>query len=94
MKILKRLGASRELLVLIVFAGANLAGVLWDGIHASECASANAPQIVGCQVIRDAVEADDPGAAHSGNALIAGSARHRTRPHGGQDPNPFLPEPR
>jgi hypothetical protein len=94
MKTLKRLGSSRELLVLILFAGANLAGVLWDGTHATECASANAPQIVGCQMIRDAVEADDPGAARSGNALMAGSARHRARPHGGQDANPFLPEPR
>jgi len=94
MKILKRLGAPRELLVLIVFAGANLAGVLWDGTHATECASANAPQIVGCQVIRDAVEADDPATAHSGYALMAGSARHRTRSHRGQDPNPFVPEPR
>ncbi|HLJ37423.1 MAG TPA: hypothetical protein VKT54_03335 [Steroidobacteraceae bacterium] len=94
MKILKRLGFSRELLVLIAFAGANLAGVLWDGTHATECTSANAPQIVGCQMIRDAVDADDAGAA-SGNTLMAGSARHRIRPHGGLDPNPFLlPEPR
>lgn len=80
MKILKRLGSSRELLVLLLFAGANLGGVLWDGSHATECTSANAPQIVGCQAIRDAVEADDPGAAHSGNAAAAASARHRTRP--------------
>ena len=80
MKTLKRLGSSRELLVLLLFAGANLAGVLWDGSHATECSSANAPQIVGCQAIRDAVEADDRGAAHSGNAAAGGSARHRPRP--------------
>ena len=80
MKILQRLGSSRELLVLLLFAGANLAGVLWDGSHATECTSANAPRVAGCQAIRDAVEADEPGAAHSGNAVPAGSARHRTRP--------------
>ena len=79
MKILRRLGSSRELLVLLLFGCANLAGVLWDGSHATECTSANAPLIVGCQAIREAVEADDPGAAHSGNAAAAGSARHRTR---------------
>lgn len=92
MKILKRLGSSRELLVLIVFAGANLAGVVWDGSHATECSSANAPQIVGCQAIRDSVGADDAGAARSGNLPMAGSARHRIRPHAVTDQGLFLPE--
>ena len=64
MKTIKRLGSSHGLLVLILFAGGNLAGVLWDGSHAAECTSADAPQIVGCQVIRDAVEAYDSGTAH------------------------------
>lgn len=94
MKILRRLGSSRELLLLILFAGANLAGVVWDGNHATECTSANAPQIVGCQALRDAAGADDAGAARAGNLPMAGSARHRTRPHAGTDPNPFLLESR
>lgn len=82
MKILKRLGASRELLVLVLFAGGNLAGVIWDGSHAAECTSANAPRIVGCQAIREAVTADDAGADRSGDApVLAGGTRHRTRPH-------------
>lgn len=82
MKILKRLGASRELLVLALFAAGNLAGVIWDGSHASECTSANAPHIVGCQAIREAVKADDAGADHSGDApALAGATRHRTRSH-------------
>lgn len=62
MKTLRRLSSSRALLLLMVFAAANLAGAIWDGSHATECTSANAPEIVGCQAIRDAVEAVDASA--------------------------------
>ena len=93
MKTLRRLSSSHGLLVLMLLAGGNLAGVIWDCTHATECTSANAPQIVGCQAIRDAVQADEPQATSAGNAPVwGGSLHHRTRTHRGVEQNLLLPD--